>query len=122
MTAVVSFTFTEEQQDFARTLAGYARKELLPGYRERAASAEFPFGVLRQLGELGVLGIGLPERYGGTGADDPVLLGLVAETLAYGDVIMASAPIQVGLIAAQLAPCSCRRRTWWATLAAGSAR
>ena len=106
MTAVVSFTFTEEQQDFARTVAGYARKELLPGYRERAASAEFPFGVLRQLGELGVLGIGLPERYGGTGADDPVLLGLVAETLAYGDVNMAAAPIQVGLIAAQLAQAS----------------
>jgi cyclohexanecarboxyl-CoA dehydrogenase len=67
MTAVVSFAFTEEQQDFAQTLAGYARKELLPGYRERAASVEFPFGVLRQLGELGVLGIGFPERYGGSG-------------------------------------------------------
>src|SRR5690242_18003287 len=73
---VVSFAFTEEQQDFAKSLAGYARKVLLPGYRERAASAEFPFDVLRQLGELGVLGIGLPERYGGTGTDDPVLLGL----------------------------------------------
>jgi cyclohexanecarboxyl-CoA dehydrogenase len=103
MSTMVSFAFTEEQEAFAKTLAEYSRKVLLPGYRERAASTEFPFGVLRQLGELGVLGIGLPERYGGTGADDPVLLGLVAETIAYGDVNMASAPIQVGLIASQLA-------------------
>jgi cyclohexanecarboxyl-CoA dehydrogenase len=50
---VVSFAFTEEQQDFAKTLAEYSRKVLRPGYRERAASTEFPFGVLRQLGELG---------------------------------------------------------------------
>jgi cyclohexanecarboxyl-CoA dehydrogenase len=50
-----------------------------------------------------VLGIGLPEKYGGTGAEDPVLLGLATETLAYGDVNMASAPIQVGLIGSQLA-------------------
>ncbi len=100
---MVSFAFTDEQEAFAKTLAEYSRKVLLPGYRERAASTEFPFGLLRQLGELGVLGIGLPERYGGTGADDPVLLGLVAETIAYGDVNMASAPIQVGLIASQLA-------------------
>ena len=103
MKTMVSFAFTQEQQAFAKTLAEYSRKVLLPGYRERAASTEFPFGVLRQLGELGVLGIGLPERYGGTGVDDPVLLGLVAETIAYGDVNMASSPIQVGLIASQLA-------------------
>src|SRR5690606_25934215 len=53
-------------------------------------------------GELGVLGIGLPEQYGGTGAEDPIMLGLATETLAYGDVNLASAPIQIGLIGSQL--------------------
>ena len=100
---MVSFAFTEEQRAFSETLAEFSRKELLPGYRDRAASTEFPFGVLRRLGELGVLGIGLPEKYGGTGPEDPMLLGLATETLAYGDVNMASAPIQVGLIGSQLA-------------------
>ena len=103
---MVSFAFTDEQRAFAETLAGFSRDVLLPGYRDRAASAEFPFGVLRQLGDLGVLGIGLPEKYGGTGAEEPVLLGLATETLAYGDVNMASAPIQVGLIGSQLAHAS----------------
>jgi cyclohexanecarboxyl-CoA dehydrogenase len=100
---MVSFAFTDEQRAFAETLAEFSREVLLPGYRDHAASAEFPFDVLRQLGDLGVLGIGLPEKYGGTGEEDPVLLGLATETLAYGDVNMASAPIQVGLIGSQLA-------------------
>jgi cyclohexanecarboxyl-CoA dehydrogenase len=103
---MLSFAFTDEQRAFADTLADFSRKVLLPGYRDRAASADFPFDVLRALGDLGVLGIGLPEKYGGTGQEDPVLLGLATETLAYGDVNMASAPIQVGLIGSQLAQAS----------------
>ncbi|MCE3551095.1 acyl-CoA dehydrogenase family protein [Pseudonocardia sp. RS11V-5] len=99
---MVSFAFDEEHEEFRATLADFARKELLPNYRERAASTEFPFEVFRKLGELGVLGIGLPEEYGGTGDEDPVLLGLATETLAYGDVNLASAPVQIGLIASQL--------------------
>ncbi|MGW0891128.1 acyl-CoA dehydrogenase family protein [Saccharopolyspora sp. NPDC002578] len=99
---MVSFAFTEEQREFQQALQDFSRKRLLPGYRDRAASAEFPFDVLRQLGELGVLGIGLPEEYGGTGAEDPITLGLATETLAYGDVNLASAPIQIGLIGSQL--------------------
>src|SRR4030081_1305153 len=52
---------------------------------------------------MGVLGIGLPEEYGGTGVDDPILLGLAAETLAVGDVNGAAAPVQGGLIGSRLA-------------------
>jgi cyclohexanecarboxyl-CoA dehydrogenase len=84
-------------------LRRFAEKELLPGYRERAARPDYPFNLQRRLGDLGVLGIGLPEEFGGTGAEDPVLLGLAAETLAYGDVNVASAPVLVGLVGSQLA-------------------
>lgn len=98
----LDFRFTEEQEEFRELLEGFAERELLPRYVERSASVDFPFDALRQLGDLGVLGIGMPERFGGTGEDDPVLLGLATETLARGDVNLASAPIQVGLVAAQL--------------------
>src|ERR1700747_2641341 len=99
---MISFEFTPDQTAFQKILADFSRKVLLPGYRDRAASTEFPFDILRQLGELGVLGIGLPEEYGGTGAEDPVTLGLATETLAYGDVNVASAPVQIGLIGSPL--------------------
>jgi cyclohexanecarboxyl-CoA dehydrogenase len=100
---MISFEFSDEQEEFRKTLEAFSERVLLPGYRERAASAEFPFDVLKQLGDLGVLGIGLPEEYGGTGEEDPILLGLATETLAYGDVNIAGAPVQIGLSGSQLA-------------------
>ncbi|MFI6093639.1 acyl-CoA dehydrogenase family protein [Streptomyces sp. NPDC051218] len=100
---MISFEFTREQEDFRRELRRFAESELAPKYTERAAKAEFSWEAHRQLAELGVLGIGLPEKYGGTGEADPVSLGIATETLAYGDVNVAAAPVQVGLVAAQLA-------------------
>jgi cyclohexanecarboxyl-CoA dehydrogenase len=102
---MVSFAFTDEHEEFRKTLTAFSDRVLLPGYRDRAASTEFPFDIMKRLGDLGLLGIGLPEQYGGTGTEDPVLLGLATETLAYGDVNMASAPVQIGLVASQLALC-----------------
>ena len=77
--------------------------ELAPRYNQRAARSEFSWEAHRRLAGLGVLGIGLPEKYGGTGVPDPVTLGIATEALAYGDVNVASAPVLSGLVAAQLA-------------------
>lgn len=64
---MVSFEFADEHEEFRKTLESFSEQVLLPGYRDRAASAEFPFDIYKKLGDLGVLGIGLPEEYGGTG-------------------------------------------------------
>ena len=100
---MISFAFTEEQKDFRLTLERFAHDTLLPGYRDRASSTDFPWDVQRRLASMGVLGIGLPEECGGSGAEDPILLGLATEALAEGDVNVASAPVQVvgGLNVAQ---------------------
>lgn len=103
---MLSFAFSEEQEAFRATLEDYARSTLAPAYRERAASTEFPFDALAELGELGLLGIGMPKEYGGTGEEDPIMFGLATETLAYGDVNVAAAPVQVGLTGSQLAMAS----------------
>jgi len=100
---VISFEFTEEQEAFRRTLARFAQDVLRPGYGKRASRTEFPWDIQRQLGSMGVLGIGLPEEWGGTGVDDPILLGLATETLAEGDVNVAASPVQIGLVGSQLA-------------------
>jgi cyclohexanecarboxyl-CoA dehydrogenase len=101
----VSFAFSEDQEAFRTELRRFAVRRLLPHYRERAAQTEFAWEPHKELAALGVLGIGLPEEYGGTGVspDDPVTLGMITETLAYGDVNVAAAPVQSGLVAAQLA-------------------
>lgn len=98
----LDFRFSPEQEEFRTSLVAFSNRELLPNYRATSSSIEFPFATLKKLGELGVLGIGLPEKFGGTGEADPVTLGIATETLARGDVNLASAPIQVGLVGAQL--------------------
>ena len=100
---MIDFAFTTEQEDFRKELRRFAVTELAPRYRERAARSEFCWTAHRRLAELGVLGLGLPEKFGGTGEPDPITLGLATEALAYGDVNVAAAPVQVGLVAAQLA-------------------
>jgi cyclohexanecarboxyl-CoA dehydrogenase len=62
---VLTFGFTEEQEAYRVELARYARTRLLPAYRDRAASTEFPWDAHKELAGLGVLGIGLPEEFGG---------------------------------------------------------
>jgi cyclohexanecarboxyl-CoA dehydrogenase len=100
---VISFAFSPEQEAFRAELRRFAESELAPRYLQRAAVAEFPWDAHHQLAELGVLGLGLPEQFGGTGEPDPITLGLATEALAYGDPNVAAAPVQVGLVAAQLA-------------------
>src|SRR5260370_6850220 len=100
---MLSFAFSPEQEEFRVQLRKFAVAELAPHYIERAARSEFCWDAHRQLAELGVLGIGLPEKHGGTAALDPVTLGLATETLAYGDVNVASAPVLSGLVASPLA-------------------
>lgn len=99
---MIDFSFSADQEDFRDTLIAFSDKELLPHYRETSTSTDFPFATLKKLGDLGVLGVGLPEEFGGLGYDDPVLSGLIVETLSRGDVNLGSAPIQVGLTGAQL--------------------
>ncbi|MTD12522.1 acyl-CoA dehydrogenase [Nakamurella sp. YIM 132087] len=100
---MLSFAFDDEQEQFRKELVAFAAKELAPHYRRRAAVAEFPWDAHRRLGDLGVLGIGIPAEYGGTGDPDPITLGMAVEALSYGDVNVGAGPIYVGLVAAQIA-------------------
>lgn len=100
---MISFEFTGERVQFHSELGTFTQAELAPRYQERVSRAKFPRGAHRQRTELSVLEIDLPEERGGTGEPDPISLALATETLAHGDVNIASAPVLVGLVAAQLA-------------------
>ena len=82
----LSFQFSDEHEEFRRTLARFARERVAPGYLARASKAGYPLGLHAELGALGVLGIGLPEKFGGTGEEDPVTLGIACEELGAADV------------------------------------
>jgi cyclohexanecarboxyl-CoA dehydrogenase len=99
----LSFAFTDEQEQFRQALARFARDRVAPGYLARAGQASYPMTLHAELASLGVLGMGLPEKFGGTGVEDPVTLGIACEEIGAADVNLAAAPVTIGLTGAQLA-------------------
>ncbi len=55
--------------------------------------------LIREMGELGLMGVDLPEQYGGLGASG-VTAGVIAEELAYGDFNVSAVPVGVSLLGA----------------------
>jgi len=80
----MEFGFTEEQALFAAELARYAEKRLAPDYRRWDRGEVIPRERIRELANLGVTGLRVPEEYGGHLASY-VTLGLASEELARGD-------------------------------------
>jgi butyryl-CoA dehydrogenase len=65
----MDFELTEEQrmiQDMARN---FALKEVLPKAAELDETGRFPKELVEQMAELGLMGVAIPEQYGGSGMD-----------------------------------------------------
>lgn len=58
---------TEDQITIRDTIRGFAEKNIKPVIMEFDESQKFPLEIIKQLGELGFLGILVPEQYGGAG-------------------------------------------------------
>jgi alkylation response protein AidB-like acyl-CoA dehydrogenase len=59
----------ERQQLIRQTVREFARRELAPAAAMRDRAASFPKEAFKKMGELGFLGMMVPEDYGGSGAD-----------------------------------------------------
>jgi len=80
----VDFSFTEEQlmiQDVARRIA---QERIAPSAEHHDRTGEFPLDNIRLLGENGLMGIEVPEEYGGAGMD-PIAYVLAMVEIAAGD-------------------------------------
>ena len=65
----MEFELSEEQQMIRRMVREFAEKEIRPITREIDARGEFPWETIRKMAGLGLLGLPIPEQYGGSGAD-----------------------------------------------------
>ncbi len=65
----MNFELNEEQKMVRETIRDFAEAEIKPGVMERDEQAKFPAEVIQKLGELGFLGMQVPEAYGGTEMD-----------------------------------------------------
>ncbi|PLS03918.1 acyl-CoA dehydrogenase [Neobacillus cucumis] len=64
----MNLTFTEEQEMMRKMVRDFAEKEITP-FIKNMEKGEFPRGILRKMGELGLMGIPVPEEYGGAAMD-----------------------------------------------------
>jgi len=65
----MNFDFTEEQLAVRDAARDFAQNVLLPGVIERDREQRFPAEEIRQLGELGFMGMMVETAYGGSGMD-----------------------------------------------------
>ena len=65
----MNFELTEEQQLIQTAARDFAQNEIAPVAAEFDQSGEFPLKNIQKMGELGLMGIEVPEEYGGAGLD-----------------------------------------------------
>jgi butyryl-CoA dehydrogenase len=79
----MDFELNELQRQTQRLCREFAVRELLPHARQWDEEHSFPTAAVRQLGELSLLGVAVPERYGGAGLDN-VAYAVAIEEISRG--------------------------------------
>lgn len=113
---------TAEQRAIRELARDFAESEIAPRAAEWDLRGSFDRGVLGKLGELGFLGMLVPERYGGLGVDLPTYL-VALEELACADAALAlTVAIQNGPVPAVLLAhgSESQKARWLPELAAGT--
>lgn len=77
----MTFDLTEEQRMIQDTAREFARKEVLPKAAELDETGRFPEELVAKMGDLGFMGIAVPEQYGGAGMDN-VCYAIAMEEIA----------------------------------------
>ena len=62
----MDFNLSEEQTILRTTIRNFAEKELAPIATELDDKGEFPYNVIKRIADLGLIGIVIPEKYGGS--------------------------------------------------------
>ena len=66
---MIDLTLSTEQELIKETAKDFAEKHLLPGVISRDENSEFPREQIKKMGELGFMGMMVPEEWGGSGFD-----------------------------------------------------
>ena len=84
---MIDFEMTEEHLALQATVREFCQRDVAPYVKEWDEKAHFERSILDKMGELGLLGVCIPENYGGAGFDY-VSLGLVCEELEACDTFL----------------------------------
>ena len=91
--------FDEDQLALRDMARRFAREQLKPDYQKRESESGIDRALFREMGALGLLGVDLPEQYGGMGLSG-VTAGIIIEEIAYGDFNVSYAQLLCSLMGA----------------------
>lgn len=84
------FSYSEEQLAVKKMVRRFVDKEIIPHIQEWDAKQHFETSLLTKLADLGLMGVCIPEKYGGQGMDYNTL-AIVCEELERGDTAFRTA-------------------------------
>lgn len=87
---MMEFSYSEEQELLRKTVRQFVDKEIMPYIREWDEKQFFEVNILKRLADLGLMGVCIPEEYGGSGMDYNSL-AIVCEELERGDTAFRTA-------------------------------
>jgi short-chain 2-methylacyl-CoA dehydrogenase len=117
----VNLDLTEEHELLRRTVRDFAVERVAPVAEELDREHRFPYELVRQMAELGLMGMTIPEEYGGTGADT-VSYAIAVEELTRVDssvAITMAAHHSLGTLPIYLFGNEEQKREWVPELASG---
>ncbi|AIA02700.1 acyl-CoA dehydrogenase family protein [Streptomyces noursei] len=119
----MNLELTPEQTAVRRLAADFTDREIAPHATAWDRAEQVDPGIVRKLGDLGFLGLTVPEEYGGSGGDH-LSYALVTEELGRGDsAVRGIVSVSLGLVAKTLAAWGDeeQKRTWLPRLTSGAA-
>ena len=94
----MDFRLNDEQRMIQDSVRKFAREKILPNARDWDRQGFFPRELLREMGQLGYLGVPVPEEYGGTGLDY-ISEAIVFEEIGYADSsVRTTLSVQMSLV------------------------
>ena len=115
------YELDEEKRLFRQTVRDFSEQEIRPQVEHLWETGEFPYDIVRKMGDLGILGIPFPEEYGGSGGDY-LAYAIAVEELARVDgacAITVEAHISLGASPFHYFGSEEQKREWLVPLARG---
>jgi alkylation response protein AidB-like acyl-CoA dehydrogenase len=118
----MNYELTEEQELLRRTVRDFSESRVAPVAEELDREERFPYDLMQELAELGLMGIPIPEEYGGAGADT-VSYAIAIEELTRIDssvAITVAAHTSLGTMPIYLYGSEEQKQEWVPQLASGA--
>src|SRR6266540_1032031 len=117
----MDFDLSEEHELVRRTVRDFAVERIAPVVQELDREHRFPYEIVAELGELGLMGLPISEEYGGAGGDT-VSYALAIEELTRIDssvAITVAAHTSLGTMPIYMFGSEAQKEQWLPDLASG---